>query len=335
MQQIDAQKLNPTQTLLTPNPTNNQEPTPDPYTKVSETQRRLLRTFTVDEKIDWFGSIPFFGVHVVGILAFLTGISWAAIAMCLFMYYARMFAITGIYHRYFSHRSYKTSRFFQFIMALWGTSCGQQGPLWWAAHHRHHHKYSDTAEDIHSPKLRGLWWAHWGWVICKRYSATNEEAVKDLTKYPELKFLNKYHGLAPFVLATLIFFFGSFLQQVAPQLHTNGMQMLCWGFFTSTTLLYHGTFTINSLSHVIGKKRFDTGDESKNSFILSMITMGEGWHNNHHKFPYAEPQGIYWWEIDMSHYVLKVFSWIGLVWDIQIHPKELFSKDTANKGTAA
>lgn len=280
--------------------------------------------FTKEEQIDWGGSAAFFGVHIIGILAIFTGISWAAVAMCLFMYYFRMFAITGIYHRYFSHRSYKTSRFFQFVMAFWGTSCGQQGPLWWAAHHRHHHKFSDTDQDIHSPSLRGLWWAHWGWVICKRYGATREEAVKDLTKYPELMWINKYHGLAPFVLATSLFFFGAFLEHAAPGLHTNGLQMIAWGFFASTTLLYHGTFTINSLAHIIGKKRFETGDLSKNSFILSMITMGEGWHNNHHRYPYSERQGIYWWEIDMSHYILRVMSWFRLVWDIQLHPKEIY-----------
>jgi stearoyl-CoA desaturase (delta-9 desaturase) len=299
---------------------------PVPTAPITDYHRHFLRTFTKEEKLDWPGSIPFMGVHVVGLLAWLTGISWAAVGMCLFMYYFRMFAITGIYHRYFSHRSYKTSRVFQFLMGVWGTSCGQQGPLWWAAHHRHHHKYSDTPEDIHSPGLRGFWWSHWGWILCKRYADTNEEAVKDLVKYPELKFINKYHGAAPFVLATLIYFFGSFLEHAAPQLHTNGMQMLCWGFFTSTTLLYHGTFTINSLSHVFGKKRFETGDDSKNNFWLALITMGEGWHNNHHKFPYAESQGIYWWELDMSHYILKMFSWVGLVWDIQKHPMDQINR---------
>ncbi len=298
-------------------------------------RRQFLKTFTKDEQIDWGGSIAFFGVHLIGLCAIFTGISWAAVAMCLFMYYGRMFAITGIYHRYFSHRSYKTSRFFQFVMAFWGTSCGQQGPLWWAAHHRHHHKFSDTEEDIHSPGLRGLWWAHWGWVLCKRYAPTHEEAVKDLTKYPELKFLNKYHGLAPFLLAAGIFFFGSFLEHAAPALHTNGLQMISWGFFTSTTLLYHGTFCINSLAHVIGKKRFETGDQSKNSLILSLVTMGEGWHNNHHRYPYSERQGIYWWEVDMSHYILKFFSWFGLVWDIQLHPQEIFAEAKGLKTEAA
>jgi len=293
---------------------------------INHQPKSVLRTFTRDEQIDWIGTIPFALVHLVGVLAIFTGISWAAVGMCLFMYYARMFAITGAYHRYFSHRTYKTSRFFQFVLAWWGASCAQQGPLWWAAHHRHHHKFSDTEQDIHSAKLRGLWWSHVGWIICKRYAKTNEEAVKDLTKYPELMWIDKNHGVAPFILAVLIFFFGVLLEHVAPGLHTNGMQMLAWGFFTSTTILYHGTFCINSLAHLIGKKRFETGEESKNSLILSIITMGEGWHNNHHRYPYSERQGIYWYEIDMSHYVLRIFSWFGLVWDIKLHPEEIYAE---------
>ena len=305
---------------------------PSPSTK---TAKDMWRKFTRDEQIDWGGSIAFFGVHVIGLCAIFTGISWAAVLMCFFMYYVRMFAITGVYHRYFSHRTYKTSRAFQFLLAFLGCSCGQQGPLWWAAHHRHHHKYSDTPEDIHSPELRGLWWAHLGWILCKRYSATKEENVKDLTKYPELVWLNKYHGVAPFLLAAGIFFFGAFLQHAAPSLHTDGLQMLCWGFFTSTTLLYHGTFSINSLAHILGKKRFETGDLSKNSFILSIITMGEGWHNNHHRYPYSERQGIYWWEIDMSHYVLVALSWVGLVWDIKLHPEEIYREAKGQKEAAA
>ena len=288
--------------------------------------RSVRRPYTPDEKIDWVDSIPFFLVHVVGVLAIFTGFSWPAILMCFFMYYARMFAITGAYHRYFSHRSYKTSRFFQFVLGCWGASSAQQGPLWWAAHHRHHHKYSDTDEDVHSPRRRGLWWSHMGWLLSRKYAKTNEEVVKDLTKFPELMWINKNHGLAPFILAGAIYLFGAFLQNAAPGLHTNGLQMLTWGFFTSTTLLYHGTFCINSLSHLIGKKRFETGDDSKNSFMLSIVTLGEGWHNNHHRFPYSESQGIYWWEVDITHYILKAFSWVGLVWDIQTHPKEVIAE---------
>lgn len=279
-----------------------------------------------DEKINWVGSAAFLLVHVAGLLAFLTGVSWAAIAMCFFMYALRMFAVTGGYHRYFSHRSYKTSRWFQFVLAFLACSSGQKGVLWWAAHHRHHHKYSDTPEDIHSPILRGFWWAHVGWVLCKKYNPTREENVKDLLIYPELRWLNRNDGIAPFTLAAAIFGFGELLRIYAPGLHTNGLQMIAWGFFTSTVLLYHGTFFINSLTHMIGRQRFKTEDYSKNSFILAIITLGEGWHNNHHRYPYAESQGIYWWELDITHGILKTLSWMGLIWDLQKHPSDVYQK---------
>jgi stearoyl-CoA desaturase (delta-9 desaturase) len=301
-------------------------------TKPGLEPRPQRRFFAKDENINWFKSVSFFGVHLVGFMAPLTGISWAAVGMCLLMYFTRMFAITGGYHRYFSHRTYKTSRFFQFLLAFVGASSGQKGPLWWAAYHRHHHKYSDTEQDIHSPVLRGFWWAHIGWILCDKYESTHEESVKDLTIYPELRWINKYPGIAPIILASALFFWGAFLKQAAPGLHTNGVQMLAWGFFTSTIFVYHGTFFINSLMHVIGKKRFETGDYSKNSLILALTSMGEGWHNNHHRYPYSERQGIYWWEIDMTHYILRVFSWMGVVWDIKTHPPEIYLEARGLKG---
>ena len=275
-----------------------------------------------DEQVDWRGSTAFLLVHLAGLCAPLTGISWPALFMCVLMYVFRMFAITGGYHRYFSHRSYKTSRWFQFLLAFVGASAGQKGPLWWAAHHRHHHKSSDHMDDIHSPLRRGFWWAHIGWVLCKKYLPTREEKVKDLARYRELKWLNRHHEVAPFLLAVSLFGFGEFLKVQAPTLNTSGLQMLAWGFFASTTLLYHGTFFINSLAHLVGYQRFETNDGSKNSFILAVITLGEGWHNNHHRFPGVERQGIRWWEIDMTHYLLKLLSWAGLVWDLRSHPME-------------
>ncbi|MDX2177216.1 MAG: acyl-CoA desaturase [Candidatus Sumerlaeia bacterium] len=279
------------------------------------------------ESIDFLGSIPFLGVHVAAV-AFVvaTGFNWVALGFCLFLYFIRMFAITGGYHRYFSHRTFKTSRWFQFCLAFLGASSAQQGPLWWAAHHRHHHRHSDTEEDIHSPGLRGLWWAHCGWVMCRKYGEIRWEEIKDFAKFPELKFLDKYHVIAPITLGVATFMLGLFLQEYFPQLGTTAWQMLGWGFFFSTVLLYHGTFTINSLSHIFGKRRFETTDESKNSFILSIITLGEGWHNNHHRYPASERQGMYWWELDITHYLLRVMSLVGLVWDIKTHPKSLYEE---------
>jgi stearoyl-CoA desaturase (delta-9 desaturase) len=245
-----------------------------------------------------------------------------------------MFAITGAYHRYFSHRSYKTSRFFQFILALLGASSGQKGPIWWASHHRHHHQYSDTEDDIHPPRIYGLWWAHIGWVVSGNYVGLRKELVRDWMQYPEIKWVDKYHSLVPLALAVALWGLGSFLEVNYPALHTNGFQMFAWGFCMSTTLLYHGTFCINSLAHIIGKRRFETGDDSKNSFILALITLGEGWHNNHHRYPGSERQGFYWWEIDITHYTLKALSWVGLVWDLREPPARIYA-EAAGAATAS
>lgn len=277
-----------------------------------------------DERPDWIGSVAFVGVHIACLMVFYVGVSWAAIGMLAVTYVSRMFGITGGFHRYFSHRSYKTGRIFQFLLGWLGTSAAQQGPLWWAAHHRHHHRHSDKEEDIHSPIQRGFWWSHVGWVVCKKYEKTNIQAIPDFAKYPELRFLNNFHIIPPIVLALTVYGIGALLERYAPSLGTNGLQMLVWGFFVSTTLLYHWTFSINSVAHVFGRRRFETTDHSRNNWWLAIWTLGEGWHNNHHRCPYSEKQGMYWYEVDISHYILKTLSVFGLVWDLQKHPESLY-----------
>jgi len=278
------------------------------------------------DQISLLKSIPFITMHLATLLVLYVGVSWFAVAFCLLMYAVRMFGITGGYHRYFSHRSYKTSRFLQFCLAWLGCTSAQMGPLWWAAHHRHHHRHSDTEEDLHPPRLKGFFWSHVGWIMCRKNQKTNLQAVRDWLKFPELKFLDDYHLIPPFLLAVGIFFLGVFLDHFAPWLGTNGMQLLIWGFFVSTMILYHMTFTINSLAHVIGTQRFDTGDDSRNNLILALATLGEGWHNNHHKYPHSERQGFFWYEFDICHYILRIFSWFGLVWDMKSPPKEIYEK---------
>ncbi len=263
-----------------------------------------------DERLNWKGSLPFFGVHVIALGVVFIGATWGDIALCLGLYYLRMFAITGGYHRYFSHRSYKTGRFFQFCLALLGTMCAQKGPLWWAAHHRAHHKHSDGVEDIHSPIRRGLWWSHVGWILCKHYEKTDWQRIQDFAKYPEIRWLNRWHLLPPIGIAVLLYALG-------------GWHAMLWGGFMSTVLLWHGTFTINSLSHLFGTRRYKTTDTSRNNFWLALLTMGEGWHNNHHHYMSSANQGFFWWEIDMSYYVLKVLSWLGIVWDLRKPPAQL------------
>lgn len=257
-----------------------------------------------DEKITGLGSLPFFAVHGMCLFAFYTGVSLKLVLVCAAMYYVRMWAITTGYHRYFSHRTFKTSRAFQFLIALIGTTSTQKGVLWWAAHHRHHHKESDQEGDVHSPTLRGFWWSHCGWILCAKYNETRFDSIRDFSSYPELRWLNRYHLVPPIALAVLLFVIG-------------GFPMLVWGFFISTTLLWHGTFTINSLSHVFGSRRYRTTDTSRNNFLLALITCGEGWHNNHHYHQNTANQGWFWWEIDFSYYGLKVLSWFRLVWDVK------------------
>lgn len=259
----------------------------------------------------WLTSIPFFSVHVAAVAGVLwLGWSWSGLALAIALYYVRMFGVTGGYHRYFSHRTYRTSRAFQFFLALLAQTSLQKGALWWAAHHRTHHKYSDTPQDPHSFRDYGFWYSHVGWILAKETEETDTKKISDLTRYPELRFLNKWHALPGIALAVALYFIG-------------GMHALVWGFFVSTTLLWHGTFTINSLSHIFGKRRYETTDDSKNNWLLALVTMGEGWHNNHHHYQRSCAQGFFWWEVDMTFYVLKGLSLLGIVWDVQTPPQKI------------
>jgi len=282
-----------------------------------------------DEAIDWLRVIPFFGMHFACLAVIWVGWSPVAVGVAVALYFLRMFAITGFYHRYFSHRTFKTTRAWQFVMALWGNTSGQRGPLWWAAHHRHHHKHSDDEEDAHSPHTHGLLWSHMLWFTSRSNYATNLKAVPDLAKFPELRFLDRYDVIAPFGLGLFMYLLGVTLGYLAPGLGTNGPQMLVWGFVVSTIVLFHGTCLINSMAHLFGKKRFRTGDESRNSLLLSLITLGEGWHNNHHHYPAATRQGFYWWEIDITYYGLKGLSYLGLIWELNPVPKAVLESGLA------
>jgi stearoyl-CoA desaturase (Delta-9 desaturase) len=276
------------------------------------------------ELINILKQAVFWLVHLSCFLALFSGVSWVAVGVCFFLYFIRMFAITGGYHRYFSHRSYKTSRVFHFLLGCLGASSAQKGPIWWASHHRHHHRHSDTPEDIHSPVIHGLYYAHIGWVLSSQFLHTRYELVKDLLAFPELRLIDKYNIIPPVLLAVCTYYLGAYLESSYPSLGTSGFQMLVWGFFISTVLLYHGTFCINSLTHLIGRRRFKTTDSSRNNLILALITLGEGWHNNHHYYPGSEQQGFYWWEIDISHYILKILSWFRIVWDLRVPPQRVY-----------
>ncbi len=280
-------------------------------------------------QLDWQRSIPFIVFHLACLAVFAVGWSPVALGVMVALYFVRMFAITGFYHRYFSHKSFETSRPVQFVMAIVGNAAVQRGPIWWASHHRHHHKYSDTELDNHSPVQQGFLWSHLGWIFSSHNIPSRADTVKDLMKYRELRFMDRFDWMVPVMFAVAIFFTGRYLEAYYPGLHTNGAQLLVWGFFVSTTLLFHGTFFINSLAHVWGRTRYKTTDTSRNNFLLAIITLGEGWHNNHHHYPNSVRQGFYWWEIDISFYLLKLMEKAGLVWNLRPVPQEKLLENRA------
>jgi stearoyl-CoA desaturase (delta-9 desaturase) len=268
------------------------------------------KTFT--QQYLHIGTISFALSHLALLGLFWVEITWQSLVCCAVLYVVRMFGVTAGYHRYFSHRTFQTSRVMQFLLAFLAQTSSQKGVLWWAAHHRHHHKHSDTPQDIHSPVQSGFWYSHVGWVLNPNTEETNLQKVRDLAKYPELRFLNKYWALPVVMLAAATYLW-------------LGMSGLFVGFFLSTVLLWHGTFTINSLSHVIGTRRYQTSDDSRNHWLLALITLGEGWHNNHHHYMLSTRQGFFWWEIDITYYTLKVMSWFGLVWKLREPPAEILA----------
>jgi stearoyl-CoA desaturase (delta-9 desaturase) len=256
-------------------------------------------------------TIPYWGMHLAaigGVIAL--GWSWMGLALALLLYVPRMFFVTGGYHRYFSHRSYKTSRAMQAVLAFGAETTAQKGVLWWAAHHRHHHKTSDEPGDLHSVKQSGFWWAHMGWLMTREFEATDEAAIRDFAKYPELRWLNRYFLVPPLVVALATLAIG-------------GWFALVWGFFVSTVLCWHGTFTINSLSHLFGARPYDTTDDSRNNLALAVITMGEGWHNNHHHYQVAARQGFRWYQVDATYYILRGLAAVGLVRDLHGVPQHI------------
>jgi stearoyl-CoA desaturase (delta-9 desaturase) len=247
---------------------------------------------------------PFVMVHLALVAVFFVPAGLPVLLLCVGNYLWRMFGITAGYHRYFAHRSYKTSRVFQFVLAWLGCSAMQKGPLWWAGHHRGHHRHSDTPEDPHSPHETSFWWSHVGWVLSKDHGETPADSIEDFARHPELRWLDRYHWVPGVTLAVACFLLA-------------GWAGLVWGFVVSTVLLYHGTFTINSLSHLFGSRRYDTPDDSRNNWLLALVTLGEGWHNNHHHYQSSANQGFFWWEIDLSYSALWVLSKLGLVWELR------------------
>jgi stearoyl-CoA desaturase (delta-9 desaturase) len=271
----------------------------------------VKRRFGFANYFNWVGILM---IHVgVGIALYRGNVTWQLVALAVVSYLVRMFGITGAYHRYFAHRTFKTSRPFQFLLAFIGTAATQKGPLWWASGHRQHHKYSDTDKDLHSPVRRGFWYSHMGWWLGGEHDETRLDLIQDFARYPEIRFLERFHYLG--IAATMLLGWAY-----------AGFDGFLWIYVVSTCFLLHSVFFVNSLAHVSGSRRFETGDDSRNNAFIAFLTLGEGWHNNHHHYQSSCRQGFYWWEIDITYYVIKVFSFVGLVWDVREPPARVYEE---------
>jgi stearoyl-CoA desaturase (delta-9 desaturase) len=289
---------------------------------------------TGDNRVAWRRIVPLVVLHLALVAGFWLDVTPIDLAVCAALYALRMFAITGFYHRYFSHKSFSTGRAHQFLWAIIGASATQRGPLWWAANHREHHKHSDTDADPHHSE-RGFWWSHIKWFLVDEHYGTKTSLVKDLARFPELVWLDRFDIAVPLALAALLYGIGELLAWVAPSLQTNGLQLLFWGYVVSTLVLLHATLAINSLAHRMGKQVFDTKDRSKNSFLLALVTFGEGWHNNHHRYCGSTRQGFVWWEVDLTFYVLKLMQALRLVRDLRPVPERVLAERRMTPGTAS
>ena len=287
------------------------------------------------EKLDWFRVGPFVGLHLSCLLVFAVGTSPVAVLVAVCLYLVRMFFITAFFHRYFSHRAFRTSRWLQFAMAVLGCTAGQRGPLWWSGHHREHHMTSDRPEDPHSPAHRGMLYSHTLWFLTRGSFPISEHRVRDWLRYPELRLLERMDWIPFVVLGIGCYAFGSALGRHAPDLGTSGPQVFVWGFLISSVVLYHATYTINSLAHRFGRRRYDTPDSSRNNVWLALLTLGEGWHNNHHYYPSSARQGFRTMEIDISYWGLRLLKTLGLISHLRPVPEKVLLESMPRAGVSS
>ncbi|MBN85891.1 MAG: acyl-CoA desaturase [Dehalococcoidia bacterium] len=285
----------------------------------------LAEPITKSSKLEWLRCLPFIAIHIAAVTVFFTSFNQWCVILFLCSYTIRMFGITAFYHRYFSHRAFKTNRIVQLAGATLACSAGQRGPLWWAAHHRMHHRHSDTDKDIHSPKQKGFFWSHIFWFMTEYANPTYMKHVSDWKKYPELCFLNRFDWIPFIVLGALIYLTGE-MGIFKQHLGSSGLQWLVWGFILPTIALYHATFSVNSIAHMFGSRRFATKDTSRNNIPVAILTLGEGWHNNHHFYPASVKQGFTKKEFDPTYHGLRILEKLGLIHSLNLLPTWVLRK---------
>lgn len=260
--------------------------------------------------------------HLLALSAFYIEFNSTLVAVFFFAYVTKILGVTMGYHRYFAHKTFKTGRFFQFILGLVGTSAIQGGVLWWASHHRGHHQHSDEEDDLHSPITHSIFHSHLGWMWSKDCFMPTKHKLLDFARFPEIKFLNKHYFLFILMQGLGYYLLGEYLRVNYPALNVNGFAVFIWGLIVSTVFVWHITFCINSVCHLFGSKRYDSKDESRNNWLMAILAFGEGWHNNHHKYGWSARNGFFWWEWDPTYYALKVLEFFGIVWDLKVPSQE-------------
>jgi stearoyl-CoA desaturase (Delta-9 desaturase) len=258
----------------------------------------------------------FWGVQASSLLVVTVPFTWSLLGVWAASHFLRAIGLTLAFHRYFAHRAFELSRAARFFWAFVGTAAMQKGPIWWAGHHISHHKYADREGDPHSPAVSGFYYAHVGWFLHDARNAALPETnpvVRDFGSAPEIAWLERYYIVPPLLLAAGLYAAG-------------GWAWLVYGFGLATTTLAHATFAINTVNHLWGSRRFETPDDSRNNALTAFFAVGEGWHNNHHRYQRAARNGFYWWEFDPTYYVVAVMAWLGLAWNLQPVPERIYEE---------
>jgi stearoyl-CoA desaturase (Delta-9 desaturase) len=269
--------------------------------------------------------VVFWAVQLSALLVFAVPFTWGLVGLWAASHFIRAVGLTLAFHRYFAHRAFQMNRVTRFVWAFIGTAAMQKGPLWWAGHHVNHHRYADRDGDPHSPMVSGVYYAHVGWFLNDARHDRLEQSnpvMRDFSKAPELVFLDRFHFVPPLLLALSLYFIG-------------GLPWLVWGFCLPTFTLAHATFAINTVNHMFGSRRFETRDESRNNVVTAIFAAGEGWHNNHHRYQRAARNGFYWWEVDLTWYVIRAMAAVGLAWNVQRVPVRIYREARALKANRA
>jgi stearoyl-CoA desaturase (delta-9 desaturase) len=267
--------------------------------------------------------------HLAVLGAFFVPVTTELLVASVLTYFLRVFAIEGVAHRYFSHRSFKTSRGFQLMLAVLMASTGQRGPIWWAMHHRRHHRYSDEPGDPHSPVLGSRFHAYLGWLVSDETLATNPDEMRDLSRYQELVWINKYHYIFPLLTLVATYLLGQYTSIFgASQL---GWSAVVWVFFVSTMAAHHVPYIVNTFAHgsrkgLFASRAYETPDTTSNLWWFAIPSMGAAWHNNHHRYMNAARAGFRWYELDLAYLTLRVLAAARLVWDLHEVPTHVVAE---------